>query len=289
LLHFDASLRFLHLIKFGFLAPSIAFFVVGTASVEKAGDVPQKDLTVHTDTTAALTESASEKQHEAAPKIVEPKKRIATLIPVVDQADILPTHRVLADNVLRSIDARCRTTLKNFYVRYDHPQERGLGGGGTIIITGNVSDDEFRALLIHECGHVIDTGAMNGTEQAGLSSFVDGKDPVYIDDPSVSFYAISWLNATQRKATSSDNDFVSGYAAWNPFEDFAETFAYYVLQRDAFSVRAHTNAALNAKYVWMQAHISPTIVAAGQSDASRQWDVTKLPYQWKGIVEVAQQ
>lgn len=227
---------------------------------------------------------------------VLPSPRIQPLLPVVDQDDIKDHHRKIADEVLRSLPEQCRGNLKNFYVRYDNPESRGLGGKDTIILSGNVPLDEFRALLIHELGHVFDLNqnvdCLGGSPSAGASEFRDGKDIVYNDDPSLEFYRISWVAPKVQKSTANPEDFVSGYAAWDVFEDFAESLTYFVLHNDAFRQRAQTNEVLAAKYAWFQRHLFPqtpslaTGYAPWRNDVP--WDITKLPYDWHGHSAVAQ-
>lgn len=243
-----------------------------------------KEASVQQETVTLTLADATEHEAPSVQASVKPKRRNATLLRAVDQADIQPHHRVLANNLLQSIDEGCRNTLVNFYVRYDNPESRGLGGGSTIIVTGNVEDDEFRALVIHECGHVIDTGAWQGNAASGKSAFVDGTTPVYNDDPSLGFYSISWKNTKEHVNGSAPSDFVSGYASSDPFEDFAETFAYFTLQRSAFEQRAKTNDVMRKKLDFMKDHVSNATIATGLSTWSGTvpWDITKLPYTWLG-------
>jgi len=220
----------------------------------------------------------------AAP--VPPSPRPRALLPVVDQPDIREEHKIIADEIFRMVPAACRGQLQSFYVRYDNPKQRGLAGKTSVIVSGNVSDAEFRALLIHEFfGHVIDLGCLEGHMDAGISNFRDGKDVIYKDDPSVSFYQISWLTDKIQRADAHSNHFVTGYASWDAFEDFAETVTYYVLQEDAFRARATKNATLAKKLQWMETHLftKQKTVATGLSNwdgKSVPWDATKLPYEW---------
>lgn len=216
--------------------------------------------------------------------VVAPQKTVA-LLPVVNQKDIEARHQKLADETLRALPSFCREKLKNFYVNYDKKAaNRGLGGESTIIIIGTVPDAEFRALLIHECGHVTDIGGLKGTIESNASAFVDGSTPVYNNDPSVSFYQISWADTHTRKSSSKSTDFVSGYAMTDPFEDFAETFAFYALQQKEFQRLAKTNTLLKAKYDYMAAYVfannASTAIGTFVRGKSVPWDVTKLPYVW---------
>jgi hypothetical protein len=234
--------------------------------------------------------------HAAAPRftvqtainksVVAPvHKASSRLLPVVDQEDILPRHRILADKVLRALPRHCRDNLENFYVNYDkNALNRGLGGERTIIIIGTVPDREFMALLIHECGHVADLGGLRGSELGGATNFYDGNTPIYGNDPSVAFYALSWISPVLNQPGTKDTDFVSGYAAADPFEDFAEAYAFFALQKEAFKKLAEKNRVLKAKYDFMDQVVftEGETVAKGQYIPKKNvpWDVTKLPYLW---------
>lgn len=203
------------------------------------------------------------------------------VLPVLDHPDIRADHQTLLSATLRALPGQCRTSLRNLYVRYDRPEQRGLAGKGTIILNGNVRSAELRALFIHEFGHITDLGCLTGTPDGGTSAFRDGPEAIFRNDPSTGFYKISWLQEATRKPESSPEDFVSGYAAKDAFEDFAETFAYFVLQQEAFRTRAEGNGALRQKWEWMQANVfhDHTPFASGKPwDGSLPWDVTKLRY-----------
>ncbi len=230
--------------------------------------------------------ASEESLHAAAERrVVAPNHDAATLLAVVDQEDIRANHRILADNVLRSLPSYCRQNLQSFYVKYDPKNKsRGLGGATTIIVTGLVPDREFMALIVHECGHVTDLGGLRGTAYAGTTRFYDGSTAIYADDPSVKFYSISWASASERKAGSKDTDFASGYAASDPFEDFAESFAFYALQQKEFARLAQRNKVLKAKYDFMERVVFAETGPVGRGTFTRgkqvPWDVTRLPYTW---------
>lgn len=221
----------------------------------------------------------------------EPRRTVAgpklpPLLPVVDQPDIELKHKLIADEVLRIIPASCRARIENFYVRYDSPRQRGLAGKTSVIVSGTVPDPEFRALLIHEIfGHVVDLGCLEGTPESGPSSFRDGTESIYRNDPSLGFYSISWVTETQKRSSARASDFVSGYAARDAFEDFAESIAYYLLQEEAFRERARLNPLLAQKLLWLERNLFPSRrkIATGKhvwDGKTVPWDVTKLPYAW---------
>ncbi len=240
-------------------------------------------LTLNAITIARPAEAAS--AGSTRKTIVTPKHAAAHFLPVVDQKDILPRQRVLADQVLRALPPSCRNNLQNFYVTYEkNPRNRGLGGESTMIIPGNVPDSEFRALIIHECGHITDLGGLRGFDLSRPSMFIDGTTRIFGDDLSVLFYQISWLTSTVMQPGATTADFVSGYATTDPFEDFAETYAYYVLQQKEFMRLAKKNPILQAKYDFMNRLVfaGEQIVADGRHTRGRSipWDVTRLPYVW---------
>lgn len=212
------------------------------------------------------------------------------LLPVVNRKEFTANHRILADKTLRTLPSGCRDNLKNFYVRYDNPKNRGLGGKTTIIITGNVPDSEFIALLTHECAHVIHSN-MTGNPSASPSAFKDGLTPIAKDSPLAAFLGITWENEhVLKEGVDPDVDFVSGYASSDPFEDFAETFAAYMLHPDALAEQAEDSAYVARKLAWMQTAFprsEPITDSAYDWDGTAPWDITKQPYVWLGNTRVA--
>jgi hypothetical protein len=216
---------------------------------------------------------------------VVPQKRAPVLLPLVDHDDILPKHRLLADSTFRALPSLCRNTLKTFYVLYKNPANRGLAGETEMFIAGNVTDAEFRALITHECGHIIDLGYLRGTAASGASEFYDGGKVIYADDPSVEFYRLSWNSAKIARDDATHSDFVSGYAEHDAFEDFSETFAFYIFQKKEFDRLATKNPVLRAKRNYMAALVQnqPQIAVGSFVRSTKQpWDVTRLPYVWVG-------
>lgn len=225
---------------------------------------------------------------------VIPKKRENVLLAVVDQPEITKTHKEIANEILVNVlPEQCKNTLKNFYVKYEKQKSRGLAGKSVMILDGTVPDEEFRALFIHESGHNIDLGCFQGTPDAGKSAYTDGEDMMYRDDPSIGFYQISWITSNVQKSNARPEDFVSGYAGYDAFEDFAESFAYFVLHNEAFAERAETNAAMATKYAWFRDTVFRGNIpqaARGESvwNGKAPWDITKLAYVWFDKQNIAQ-
>jgi hypothetical protein len=261
------------------------------AAPSVANDAPT--ATVHTAASKlspaaarAVRVASAMKRRRAAPAVASvialpPAPKAPAYVASVDVAGITDTHKKIATAVLNALPSGCRDNLRNFSVLYKGATRRGLGGKTTIILDGSVPDDEFAALLVHECGHVISAN-MPGTATSKDSGYRDGTEVYYVNSPMVSYWNLSWNATGTKKQGAKDADFASGYGKSDQYEDFAETFALYVLQPDAFAARAKNNAVMAAKLAWMQANLPTTHEVLGDgSDAgtgSVPWDVTKLAF-----------
>ncbi len=230
--------------------------------------------------TAFVVPSSRKKRRafQVAAAVVSPPP--APIIAAVDQPTISEHHKILATAVLGALPAGCRDNLKTFAVLYTGATRRGLGGKTTIILDGSVPDEEFAALLTHECGHVISAN-LQGDASTGESNYHDGRNAFYQNSPVPAFWKVAWKTETSRLSGNIDADFVSGYAKSDAFEDFAETFAAYVLQRGMLRERAKTNAAIAAKLAWMEKTLPLQENLLGEGSAvwngEVPWDVTRLP------------
>jgi hypothetical protein len=189
----------------------------------------------------------------------------------------------LVYRTLKSLPAKSVNNLKNLTLYFTDEGRRGLGGSSTVILRcQNVTDEELVSVLVHEMGHVTDTGAMQGTSAAGRSAFMDGSNNVYSDDPSIDFYGLDFKDEDTMKKTADEMDFVSGYAMSDAFEDFAESYAYYVLHGNEFRSIAETNVILRKKYDFLKDEVfngKEYSNGVEKVDSSvRHYDVTVLPY-----------
>lgn len=132
-----------------------------------------------------------------------------------------------------------------------------------------VRDTEFIKLFVHELAHYID-----------LYSFVPDKNKYDISD---SFYYISWEKPSVKRAREWTMDFVSGYAGSNQYEDFAESFVFYIFHNATFADRALRSESLRQKYLFFSHFIFPrgefqwTDFSIGVVP-SYLWDTTKIPF-----------
>lgn len=186
--------------------------------------------------------------------------------------------------VIAKLPAEHTSTLKNLILDLDPEANRGLGGRSIIILRGvNMDAGEMAAVLIHEIGHNVDLGYLGEMDQSEASQFSDGKSLIYEGDPSLEFYRLSWENEQARKRTANNFDFVSGYAMSDPFEDFAESYVYYILHNADFKAKTQTSDIMLAKYRFMKDVVFKgkeysTGVYKPEDLNRRPWDITVLSY-----------
>ncbi len=86
------------------------------------------------------------------------------------------------------------------------------------------------------------------------------------------------------------SSFVSGYAATNQYEDFAETFVMYVFHNTAFLDRAKNSSALQKKYDFMKTTVFGTYFIGTNYEQnplpSTLWDVTKIVIKADALSEI---
>ncbi len=187
-------------------------------------------------------------------------------------------------DMLKKLPEDHTRTLKNLILDYNPEAHRGLGGKSMIILRAvNMDAEEFFGVMIHEIGHNVDLGHLNESDKEAVSEFRDGREPVYESDPSIGFYRISWNDTAHRKKDAGNLDFVSGYAMTDPFEDFAESYVYYVLHNKDFKSKTQTNETLLKKYEFMKNEVFygmefETGEYLTDKVNSRPWDITVLPY-----------
>lgn len=96
-----------------------------------------------------------------------------------------------------------------------------------------MTQSEFLSVSIHEFAHYLDI------------YYLEKK---FLKDLSDYFYNVSWESTKILKAWQKEKDFVSGYAMTNKYEDFAESFTYYVLHNNDFQKKAEKSKYLKTKY-----------------------------------------
>lgn len=93
--------------------------------------------------------------------------------------------------------------------------------------------DECNAVWIHEFWHFVDLYFLKKWIYTDLSDY---------------FYNISWESTKVMKPWQEQSDFVSWYSMTNKYEDFAESFAYFVLHNEDFLSKSSKSEVLRKKY-----------------------------------------
>lgn len=185
------------------------------------------------------------------------------------------------------LPAEHTAAIHHLILDFNPEARRGLGGDNTVIIRCvNMDEQELMAVLIHEVGHVVDTGLLK-TDTGAASAYLDRGQTVFDTDLSIPLYSFNWVNSENWVGAKSD--FVSGYARSNPFEEFAESYAMYVLNGQLFKEYAALNSNLSAKYDYLKDVVFggfeynlPKTTQKGAS--TRVYDITRLDYDLESLL-----
>lgn len=137
-------------------------------------------------------------------------------------------------------------------------------------------NEELIAVFIHELGHYFDMKHLE-------------KEVIF--DVSNDFYDISWSETKTLHPGSEKKDFVSGYAMSNKYEDFAESFTYYVLYNDDFRSKATQSKLLLKKYDFFSQYVfrndefKKTNFRIDEQLLEYYWDTTKIKFSIKNFLE----
>ena len=181
---------------------------------------------------------------------------------------------------------KIRDSLYSVTIHGDKWTRRWWAGKATInIYLRNIrSTEEFRELLTHELGHIVDLGSLTWSSVITQHAFFN-LDKTYfsIDDPSIAYYSLSRINNTTKKPNTSALWFVGGYAMGDPFEDFAESFNMYLNHHHVFAILSTSDAVLRQKYLFMDTlfwwkYLKADVDTAARMKhtlETRSWDTTK--------------
>lgn len=232
-------------------------------------------------------------QHESAKTPEQPFSNVRFSAKSEDKktGELSYDKKIEIISVLKKLPKEQISSLNNIVLDYDPNAWRGKGGKSIIIIRAvDMESEEFYGVMIHEIGHNVDLGYLSESSNKKASEFNDNKKPIYETDPSLSFYRISWNNERDKKKSAGNQDFVSGYAMQDPFEDFAESYVYFVLHNKDFKSKTQNSDKLLAKYNYMK----NTVFGGKEFDTgeylteknltNQPWDITVLPYSLAGFL-----
>lgn len=188
--------------------------------------------------------------------------------------------KALVEQTLTALSPELIASLDDLTLYFSQHEPRGLSNSHVIELRcGELTDAEIVSVFVHELGHVIDLGYLRGSGAVG--SFTDGSYEIPESDLSTEYYRISWINTKTKRLSSQREDYVSGYASTDPFEDFAESFDFYVLHGADFRALTKESSTLEAKYDFLREQIffgvefdSRRVTESGK----RVWDVTLLKF-----------
>ena len=205
---------------------------------------------------------------------------ILTSNPEIENSEI-ENCKALLEKTLTTIPAKLTISLSEIKLFFSKRNPRGLSNSHLIELRcGSLNENEIVGVFVHELGHIIDLGKMKGTSSIS-SNFVDGRFKIPTDDPSVSFYRLSWQNEKKQKALAVREDFVSGYAMSDPFEDFAESFNFYVLHGKDFRAIKKESHTLAKKYEFLKNEVFEGIEfdsMRSTKNGKRVWDSTLVEF-----------
>lgn len=193
--------------------------------------------------------------------------------------DMNPLHLTQVSTALSLMPAEFDGRLKNLYIVYgDSEMRRGMSGVGVVFMKGE--DLDFFRVLVHEFGHIFDLYREVGS--GTKSDFYDGEYRLFEEDPSVTFYRYSWKNTFERIAD--EKTFASFYGTTDPFEDFAEAYALFILQQPSFSVWIKKDALLIKKFQYLKTVFHDKIFPSSTVYSSQPYDVTMLSVDYETLL-----
>ncbi|MDD2916400.1 MAG: hypothetical protein PHH70_00995 [Candidatus Gracilibacteria bacterium] len=175
--------------------------------------------------------------------------------------------------VIHSAYFQSKVTPLHIILDSERYEPRGQVVGNKLILSTLITNDtEEIKVFVHELGHIVDIFYL--------------KKGVFGGDISDIFYSIAWDAFNTKKKGQKITDFVSGYALSNKYEDFAESFAFYVFHNEAFAREAKKDAFLQQKYDFFRKYVFDTDAFVGtsfESDVLKpyNWDTTKIPIDMK--------
>ncbi|MFH1546545.1 MAG: hypothetical protein ABIE14_04160 [Patescibacteria group bacterium] len=189
--------------------------------------------------------------------------------------------KALLEQTLATIPEDLTASLDSMKLFFSKKSPRGLSNSHLVEIRcGNLEENEIISVFVHELGHITDLGGLKGASFAP-SGFADGSLKIPADDPSVRFYQLSWKDEQTQKFMAKREDFVSGYAMSDPFEDFAESFNFYILHGEDFRAIKEESNILAQKYDFMRDEVFGGVEFESErstKNGKRVWDSTLLEF-----------
>lgn len=185
------------------------------------------------------------KKYPKAPEIIPPKKNIKkSSLTIAFNPDYVKIDNNLLNRlkeVIHSSYFGSKVTPLNLVLDSERREPRGQVTGNKLILSTVIpSNSEQLKVFVHELGHIVDIFYLKKG---------------FFSDPSDVFYAISWESFNTKKKGQKITNFISGYALSNKYEDFAESFSFYVFHNEDFAKRAKKDSILQKKYDFFGSYV----------------------------------
>lgn len=166
--------------------------------------------------------------------------------------------------------------LAEFDITPDSSSARGRANHDTILMNPkNIETNaEFVAVFLHEIGHLVDLNLVRG---------LDGKDNHALTSR---FQSISWEHPSTIRKGRIASDFVSGYAQENAYEDFAESYLFYLIGGRTFRDITVQSPDLYQKYFFIRNRIFKGVdYGLVIDDYAQNFDATLLVYHINQLID----
>ena len=196
----------------------------------------------------------------------------------------LNTHLITTNSINHTIILKNENNKKRWYTSQN----------SVVVNIHNLSESEFFEVLVHELWHIIDLAIIVWWDKQKNNNYTEFQKAVFsIDDPSLTYYAVSRESEWVKKQGSKKEDFCTVYGSSNPFEDFSECFNLYINHHDYFVSLAQNNTLLQKKYnlisTWIRnprnAYL-PQTYRYSTEPSHRERDSTKIPVSEIEVTEI---
>lgn len=135
---------------------------------------------------------------------------------------------------------------------------------------------ESFSVMVHEFGHFVDLYFLEKEVFTDISDY---------------YYDISWESTKVLKPWMMQRDFVSGYSMTNKYEDFAESFVYFILHNGDFLEKSKKSGILKQKYIFFTKYLFRnkefiwTDFSNNNEVLEYYRDITKIEFSLKNFLE----
>ncbi|EKE26941.1 MAG: hypothetical protein ACD_4C00113G0002 [uncultured bacterium (gcode 4)] len=160
-----------------------------------------------------------------------------------------------------------KVTPLNLIIDWSRTEPRWQVTWNKLILSNKIKlPAETVKVFVHELWHIIDLYYLNSN---------------YWYDLSDEFYKISWISYNIKNKNAKIEDFVSWYWLTNKYEDFAESFGFYIFHNETFKRLSEKNKKLKLKYDFFKKYVfieNEFLNTSfwNETIKSYNWDTTKI-------------